>query len=162
MSYNTIKIVKHSDNIEEYAAAAAIYPGSLLELTTSNTVQVHSTAGGNVGPICFALEDELQGKGIDTAYAAADKVQVWFPAPGDVVLAILADGQSVGEGDKLESNGAGYLQAHSADEASILPNVQTNIIVAISLEEMDALSDSSGQDVGGGLGANKRIKVRIV
>ena len=45
MSYNTIKIVKHSDNIEEYAAAAAIYPGSLLELTTSNTVQVHSTAG---------------------------------------------------------------------------------------------------------------------
>jgi hypothetical protein len=36
------------------------------------------------------------------------------------------------------------------------------MIVGISLEEMDASADSSGQSVGGGLGANKRIRVRIV
>lgn len=162
MSYNTIKIKKYSDNIDEYVADAAILPGSLLELNTDNEVKVHATSGGNVTPIMFALEDELQGRGIDTAYAAGEKVQVWFPVPGDVVLAILADGQSVGEGTALESNGAGYLIAHTADEASVQPNVQTNVIVAISLEEMDASADSSGQDVGGGLGVNKRIKVRIV
>lgn len=162
MSYNTIKINNHSDNFEEYVADAAILPGSLLELNTDNEVKVHATAGGNVGPKMFALEDAFEGKGIDDAYAAGDRVRVWFPSPGDIVLAILADGQDVAEGTLLESNGSGYLTAHSADEASILPNVQTNMIVAMSLEEMDASADSSGQDVGGGLGANKRIRVRIV
>jgi hypothetical protein len=162
MSYNTIKINNHSDNFEEYVADAAILPGCLLELNTDNEVKVHATAGGNVGPKMFAIEDVFQGEGIDDAYAAGDRVRVWFPSPGDIVLAILADGQSVGEGDLLESNGAGYLTAHSADEASVLPNVQTNMIVGISLEEMDASADSSGQSVGGGLGANKRIRVRIV
>jgi len=161
MSFNTIKITNHSDNFEEYVADAAILPGTLLELNTDNEVKVHATAGGNVGSKMFAIEDVFQGKGIDEAYAAADKVRVWFPAPGDIVLAILADGQTVGEGDLLESNGSGYLQAHAADEASVTANVQTNVIVGVSLEEMDAVSDSSGQDVGGGLGVNKRIKVRI-
>lgn len=162
MSYNTIKINNHSDNFEEYVADAALLPGCLLELNTDNEVKKHATSGGNVGPKMFALEDKFEGKGIDDSYAAGDRVRCWFPSPGDVVLAILADGQSVGEGDLLESNGAGYLQAHAADEASVTANVQTNVIVGISLEEMDASADSSGQDVGGGLGVNKRIRVRIV
>jgi len=162
MSYNTIKIKKYSDNIDEYVADATILPGMLLELDTDNEVKAHATSGGNVGPKMFALEDELQGNGIDDAYAAGDRVQVWFPAPGDVVLAILANGQDVAEGTLLESNGAGYLIAHTADEASLTANVQTNVIVGMSLEEMDASADSSGQDVGGGLGTNKRIRVRIV
>ena len=85
MSYNTIKIKKYSDVIEEYAAAAAIIPGMLIELTTDNTVKAHATSGGNVLPM-FALEDELQGRGIDTSYAAAEKVQCWIPNRGDVVL----------------------------------------------------------------------------
>ena len=161
MSYNTIKIKKYSDNIEEYAADAAIVPGSLLELNSTNEVKVHATSGRNVGPKMFALEDELQGKGIDDAYAAGDKVQVWLPAPGDVVLGILADGQSVSIGSLLESNGAGYLIAHTPDAGS-QDSIYQDAIVGTSLEDMDASADSSGQDVGGGLGANKRIKVRIV
>jgi hypothetical protein len=167
MSYNTIKINNHSDNFEEYVADAAILPGSLIELTTDNEVKVHATAGGNVGPKMFALEDAFEGKGIDDSYAAGDRVRCWFPAPGDIVLAILADGQSVGEGTFLESNGAGYLQAHTPEEVSA-SGQETEFtlyhaqIVAISLEEMDASSDSSGQDVGGGLGVNKRIRVRII
>lgn len=162
MAFNTIKINNHSDNFEEYVADAALLPGMLLELNTDNEVKKHATAGGNVGSKMFALEDTFEGKGIDDAYAAGDRVRVWFPAPGDIVLAILADGQSVGEGDLLESNGAGYLQAHTPDEDSVQPNVKTRIIVGESLQEMDASADSSGQDVGGGLGVNKRIKVRIV
>ncbi|MDH7554342.1 MAG: hypothetical protein QHH74_11865 [Spirochaetota bacterium] len=162
-TYNTIKINNHSDNFEEYIAAATILPGSLIELTTDNKVKVHSTAGGNVGPKMFALEDAFEGKGIDDAYAADDRVRCWFPAPGDVVLAILADGQKVDEGDFLESNGAGYLRKHTPEEiSSSTGTIYSNQIVAISLEQMDAIEDSSGQDVGGGLGGNKRIRVRIV
>jgi hypothetical protein len=166
MSKNTIKIKKYSDVIEEYTAGAAILPGTLIELYTDNKVRVHSTSGGNTLTM-FALEDELQGKGIDSAYATGDKVQCWIPNRGDVVLGILADGQSVGEGDFLESNGAGYLKAHTVEEVSSGEQVDefklyVHPLVGISLEEMDASADSSGQDVGGGLGVNKRIKVRIL
>ena len=161
MSYRTIKIKKYLDIIEEFAAAETIYPGSLIELTTDRTVKKHSTATGNALPM-FALEDELQGNGIDTAYTVGQLVQCWTPVRGEVVLAILADGQSVGEGDFLESNGYGYLTAHTADTASQDAVRYSNPIVGISLEEMDASGDSSGQDMPAGLGANKRIKVKIL
>ena len=161
MKYQTIKIKKYSDVIEEFPAHEAFYPGTLVELTTDGDVKKHATAGGNVLPM-FALEDELQGKGIDDAFAAGDLVQCWTPNRGDVVLAILADGQDVGEGTFLESNAAGYLVAHTPDTASVDIPRYTNPIIGIAMEEMDASADSSGQDLPGGLGANKRIKVKIL
>ena len=56
MKYQTIKIKKYSDVVEEYPAAAAFYPGSLIEFTTNLNVRVHATATSNVLPM-FALED---------------------------------------------------------------------------------------------------------
>ena len=69
---NTIKLKKYSDIIEEYAAASEIYPGMLVELTAEGKVQAHSNAGQNAEKI-FALENELEGKGIDDAYAEGDR-----------------------------------------------------------------------------------------
>jgi hypothetical protein len=166
MAKNTIKIKKYLDVINEYDAAAAITPGQLLELTSSETVQAHSSAGQNA-PKYFALEDELQGNGIDDAYASGDKVQVWSCVPGEEVYAILADGENVAIGDLLESNGAGYLQAHVADTESFESAETGSItvyplqIVGQALEALD-LSDSSGGESSGALGYNKRIEIRIV
>lgn len=167
MAYNTIKIRKYSDNIAEYEAEAAITPGMLIELTSSETVQAHSTAGGNAVPIAFALEDELQGKGIDEAYADGDRVQCWIPYRGDAVYAILADDSAaVSIGDLLESNGDGYLTKHVADVESFESaetgsiTVLPNQIIGIAIEALD-LSDSSGAESSGSLGYNKRIKVVI-
>ena len=78
MAFNTIKLKKYSDVIEEMIADAAIYPGMVVEMDSAAKVKVHATAGGNVVPVMVALEDELQGKGIDDAYATNDKVQVWI------------------------------------------------------------------------------------
>lgn len=168
MAKHTIKLKKYSDNIVELAAAAAITPGMLLELTSAGTVQAHSTAGGNAAPIYIALEDELQGNGIDTAYVAADRVQTWIPYRGDEAYMILKDDTTaVVIGDLLESSGDGYLQKHVADvesfesaEAGAI-TVYPNQIIAQALEALD-LSDSSGAESSGALGYNKRIKVRIV
>ena len=117
MAYNTIKVKKYSDVIEEIVAASAITPGMLLELASATTVKAHATAGGNQLPM-FALEDELQGNGIDDAYAAADPVQVWIPYRGDIVYAILEDGNNVAVGDFVESAGNGNVQKHVADVES--------------------------------------------
>ena len=172
MAYNTIKLKKYLDIIEEITATAvAITPGMLLELTSSCTVQAHSTAGGNVLHM-FALEDELQGGGIDDNYAVSAKIQVWVPVRGEIVYGILVDGENVSCGDFLESNGAGFLQKHDPDEYDTddsIGGIFTNQIVGQAIDSVD-LSGSSGEESSGGegfdssvgtLGYNKRIKVRI-
>ena len=161
MAYNTIKVKKYSDVIEEKVASAAITPGMLLIIESTGKVKAHNQADKDVFPI-FALEDELQGKGIDDAYAANDPVQCWIPYRGDIVNAILADGQKVVIGDPLTSDGYGRLKKHVTDTgASTVPwTVYPEQIVGYAAEALD-LSGSSGAEVSGPLGYHKRLLVRI-
>lgn len=161
MAYNTIKVKKYSDVIEEMVASAAITPGMLLIIESTGKVKAHDKADRDVFPI-FALEDELQGKGINDAYAANDPVQCWIPYRGDIVNAILADGQNVAIGDPLTSDGYGRLKKHVTDTgASTVPwTVYPEQIVGYAAEALD-LSGSSGTEVSGPLGYHKRLLVRI-
>lgn len=155
---------------KEIVASATITPGMLVERhsSTGEKVRKHASAGQNVTPVMFALEDELQGNTIEDNYAANDLVKVGIFRAGDEVYAILADGENVSIGDKLESNGLGMLRKHVADyyeDSSTDKGTLTvygKAIVATALEAKN-LSDSSGaEDSSGTLGYNKRIKVEIV
>jgi hypothetical protein len=161
MAYNTIKVKKYSDVIEEMVASAAVTPGMLLIIESTGKVKAHNQADKDAFPI-FALEDELQGKGIDDAYAANDPVQCWIPYRGDIVNAILADGENVNIGDPLTSDGYGRLKKHVTDTgASTVPwTVYPEQIVGYAAEALD-LSGSSGAEVSGPLGYHKRLLVRI-
>lgn len=166
MAYNTVKIKKYLDIIVEKVANAAITPGMLIEPMSTDKVRAHATAEGNVVPM-FALEDELQGNGINDAYSADDPVQCWIPQRGEEVYAILADGYNIAIGEFLASNGDGYLREHTAEteswEVSEAGSVTVRplAIVAQALEAVDT-SDSSGGESSGALGYAKRIRVRIV
>ena len=166
MGYNTIKIKKYSDVIEEYVAVAAVTPGMLIELTSAGKVQAHSSAGGDALPM-FALENELEGEGVNDEFAADDRIQCWIPYRGDIVYAILADGENASIGSFLESNGAGLLRVLQPDTESYESNVAGSItvypnkIVGVALEAVD-ISDSSGGESSGDLGYDKRILVRII
>lgn len=158
---HSIILKNYSNVFEEYVAVAEIYPGMLIELTSAGEVQAHSTSEGNALPM-FAVEDELQGNGIDDAYAADDRVFCWIPNRGDQVQAILADGQSVSKGDFLESNGEGFLQKHEADTTSSAGGtIVAQPIVGVALEAVD-LSDSSATESSGPLGYEKRINIRVI
>ena len=162
MAYNTIKVKKYSDVIEEMVASAAVTPGMLLIIESTGKVKAHNQADKDAFPI-FALEDELQGKGIDDAYAANDPVQCWIPYRGDIVNAILADGENVNIGDPLTSDGYGRLKKHVTDvgaSAAELVPVYPLQIVGYAAEALD-LSGSSGAEVSGPLGYHKRLLVRI-
>lgn len=161
MAHNTIKVKKYSDVIEEMVASAAITPGMLLIIESAGTVKAHNQVDKDVFPI-FALEDEMLGKGIDEAYAANDPVQCWIPYRGDIVNAILADGEKVVIGDPLTSDGYGRLKKHVTDTgASTVPwTVYPEQIVGYATEALD-LSGSSGTEVSGPLGYHKRLLVRI-
>ena len=150
MAFNTVKLKKYLDIINEYAAAAVITPGNLLELTSAGKVQRHSVEGGTA-LVMFALEDELQGKGIDDNYAIGDRVQVWVAVRGEEVYALLEDGETIVIGDYLMSNGAGRLQKVDTEAISA---AELGSVVAQALEALD-LSGSSGADT------TYRIKVRV-
>ena len=158
MAYNTIKLKNYSDVFEEFDASGVIIPGELLTFDSNGDVKPHATAGGNVGPVMFALEDELQGKEINESYAIGDKVNVWIPGRGDQVYAILADGQNAAIGSLLESDGSGGLNVHTAD-VSDAPNL-TNQIVGVAMEAVDR--SGSTEDSSSPLGGDYRIRIMII
>jgi len=136
MAKNTVKVRCYLNIIDEEKAGGVITPGMLVVLGSANTVIAHAAAGGNVAPK-FALEDNLQGKGVDDNYASGDMVQSWTPTRGDRVYALLkASSTAVAIGDFLESAGNGTLQKHVADEVSSAGALtsNTNQIVAIAKE----------------------------
>ena len=109
MANNSIIAKKYTDVIEEFVATEAITPGHLLEMDSNGKCLKHNVAGGNCYPM-FALEDELQGKGVTDAYASGDPVQVWIPNTGDIVRGVLTTSQTIVIGDWLQSNGDGTLK----------------------------------------------------
>jgi hypothetical protein len=116
----------------------------------------------------FALEDELQGKGIDDSYAVGDKVQVWIAGRGDIVYACIADEENIAIGDLLESNGDGMLREHTVEtwtsaDAQAANTVYSFPVVAIALEAKNLSSLPEGSDSSAtGAYYHPRIKVRIV
>jgi hypothetical protein len=150
MSYNTIKVRKFSDIQDEHKADAAITPGMLLEITTTG-VKKHATAAGKHA-FLFALEDELQGNGINDDYAAADKVQCWVAGRGDIVYALLEDEANIAKGDFVESNGEGKVQAVSGSYP---------IGVALEAVDLSTLPEGSESSAGGEY-YNPRILIQII
>jgi len=150
---STIILKGENPTLEELEANAAITPGMLIEIMSTNKVRAHAEDDGFAVPL-FALEDELQGKGISEAYAAGDQVPCWRPKPGDQVNALLADGENVAIGDKLSSNGDGYLRKYASPQSVI---EETGAIVGIAREAIDRSSSS-----GGDTNTTGRIAVEIV
>lgn len=147
MAKNTIKIKNYLNVFEEMiSTAVAIKPGMLLEMTNASgakTCQAHSTAQGNVIPL-IALEDEMQGKTIDDAYAATagTHIQVWIPQRGDIANMLVVDGTAIAVGDLLVSNGDGYLKKYVAtvDSAADVETIYDRIIVGQALEAITSSS----------------------
>jgi len=147
MAYNTIKVKKYSDVVEEITAGGTITPGMLIELDSNGEVIAHNGEDEPVLPM-FALEDELQGNDIDDDYSEDDKVQVWIPYRGDKVYALLATGEDASIGEFLTSNGDGCLKCYTGTAASDVEYPQ--LIVGVATEAVDAS------------GADTRIIVRII
>lgn len=132
------------DNQRE--AGAAVTPGELVEVQTDGDVAPHSTAGGNAEN-AFALPKPTSGD-IDEDYASGDTVRVGWFVTGAFLYAWLANGQNVDDGDPLESDGAGALQAFgTAAEAT---PVNTDNVVAYAAEDLNNAS-----------GSPSRIRIRV-
>lgn len=134
MAYKTI--VLRGDGVNNEANAdGAIKPGMLVERTSAGKVKAHADATAKAQP-AFALEDELQGNGISTDYSDGDLVQFRQFRSGDRVYGIIANGENIAVGDRVQSNGDGYLK-EATDPFTYA--------IGVALEAKD-MSDSSGAD----------------
>lgn len=138
MAYKKITIIGDPTH-KEYTAAAVITPGMLCELASTGKAQAHSTAGGTAQRM-FALEDELQGKGITDDYAADTQAQFGIFKPGDEVLAILYDGEVAAIGSFLESQGDGTMRVVDADASWGEVAVQSVVLIALEAKDMSSSS----------------------
>jgi len=152
MAYKTIFLGPDDPIRKEAKAAAAIIPGMLCQFSAVDTCRKHATGGGR----CYAMvaiENDLEGKGIDDAYGTGDRVQLAVLKPGQEALMLIANGENALLDSFLESNGDGYLRVVDADPS--IGTVVTGSIKFVALEAVD-MSGSSAVDPSG------RIKVMAV
>jgi len=142
-------LVRGDPNRFQRDAAASITPGMLVELTSSDTVQPHSSADGRHMRM-VAVESDFTGDGIEHVYNSGEIAQFNVFRPGDIALMHLADGQDASLGDYLVSNGDGKLKVEASSGTGDLEGS----LVGMALEAVD-MSGSSAADPNG------RIKVLI-
>lgn len=137
---NTIQL-KGEFRLDEGLASGVVKPGMLLERTsaTTHTVIAHSVQGG-VAERAFAMEDALQGKTVDDAYADGDLVTYHLAVPGAEMLALIKAGSVLSVGEQLISGGDGTLIPIGDVDSGYGTNV-----IAIAVEALD-LSDSDLDD----------------
>lgn len=124
-------------------AGGVITPGDLLERTSTGTVVRHAVAAGNALRL-FAIENELQGNGIDVDYAANDTLQMMHFPPGGVVNAISS--AAIAVGDFVESDGAGRVRVLAASAAT--SQAQRASVIGVALTAA--------------AGAGERVQVEIL
>jgi hypothetical protein len=145
MANNTIVLRGTKETQETAIASGTVYPGYLLEPTsTADTYKAHAVAGGG-GAAVFAIEDELQGNDIDDAYATTKRMQIYFAKPGDVIYVKIVNGANIAIADKLVSNGNGYFKEHTKDSSATI--VEQHVF-GYAMDAVD-MSGSSGVDPSG-------------
>jgi len=104
-------VLKSANRHDEGVAAAALYPGHVVEKTSASTSPAtvqKQTSYGKTGERLIAVEDALQGKTTTQAFATGDIVPLLMADPGDLALLRLpAAAAAVTKGDKLLLNGDG-------------------------------------------------------
>ena len=138
MAYRTV-LSKGEPVQYEFEAGGTITPGMLVKIGTDNKAVVHPTAAGNAEKL-FALENKNVGKDIADDYASGDQVLVGAFHSGQEVIARIENGENIAIGQALESNGAGFLQAHVLDSTGIYYH---DVIVGYAAEA----KDMSGSDL---------------
>lgn len=141
MAYRTI-VLKGDPIRKELKAGGTITPGHLVMRNSSNAVVVHNAAGGNASAH-FALEDSLQGNGVDDNYSSGNRVQTAMLSTGMEVAAILTTSQTIVIGDLLESTGNGTVRIYNpteADSAGVLGNAEVIYPHAPILRAIEAVT----------------------
>ncbi len=138
--------------IRKEAVATAIFtPGDLLNIDSAGELLKHGDASKRNAPL-FAVEDDINGTGIDDDYADTQYAQAEYMFPGCEVYAwVAASAAAIVIGALLESDGAGGLRILQDYTDAELDEVS----VSAMAQAIEAVDNSGG-------GSRARIKVVII
>lgn len=133
---NTIFLGGERVQIGDLAASEAITPGHLVErFNSGGTIRFrkHATAAADTARL-VATEQSMLNLGVDDAYAAGDLMEVSALQGGATAWMLIASGQNIAAGNRLESAGDGTLRILAAGTAlfSALEN-KPNVVVTTRL-----------------------------
>jgi hypothetical protein len=136
---NTIWLGGEVTQINDVAASAAITPGNLVErhVSTGPKWRKHATAAADT-PRAVALDQNMLNKGVDDAYATGDLVEVAICQPGALLWMLIASGQTITAGQRLESAGDGTLRALAAGTALFVA-VEDKTALALTRIKVEAM-----------------------
>lgn len=119
---NTIWLGGPRTQVNDLAAGVAIAPGMVVERYVPSGTQVrlkpHSTADVATGRF-VATEASMLNKNVNDLYAINDLVEVSELAGGSFVWLIIASGQNIVAGQKLQSAGDGTVKAYATLGAAL-------------------------------------------
>lgn len=113
---NTVFLGGERVQIGDLAASEVIIPGHLVERFNAAGVirwRKHATAGGPTVK-AVATEQAMVNKGVDDVYNPNDLMEVSVLQEGGTAWMLIASGQNIVAGQKLESAGDGTLRAFAA------------------------------------------------
>lgn len=145
---NTV-VLKGNGIRKEGKASSAITPGHLVEFGGVNDLRAHGVVAVNARK-AFAVENDLIGGGIDTAYATGERVQYEvFPAGCEVLALVAPAATAIPKGAALESAGNGTLRILTTSAST--SQAHRDGVVAYALEAVD--------NSGGGSAARIRVEI---
>lgn len=125
---NTIHLSGYAEEVGDLAAGVKICPGMLVERYNPSGTQVrcrpHATASVATATM-FAVEQSELNQGVNDGYAVNDLVRAKHVSQPGTVWALIASGQNITAGQKLESNGDGSLKAYATLGAAIAYALET-------------------------------------
>lgn len=104
--------------VNDLVAKEVITPGMLIERVNDSGTpkyQKHGTAAQG-GARTYALDQSMLNKGVDETYAIGDLVEAVVCPAGTTIWALIASGQNIAAGIKLESAGNGTLRVLAAGQ----------------------------------------------
>ena len=117
------------------ASGSAIKPGHIVEETTSDEVQEHSTVAGNAQKL-VALTNLSTAKTIDDVYVVGEIVRFGaFHSGQEAYLRVAAGSVAIVKGDPLQSNGDGTVEELATDADT--DEGARNSIIAYALGAID-------------------------
>lgn len=138
MAYRTV-VINGALRIKEALASGSVAPGMLLKRSSATQVVAHNVAAGFAQKL-FAIEDDLQGKGVADVYATTTRLRFHVASAGDEIAALITTGQTLVAGDLLMSAGDGKLTKFVAQNTGDLDStdggvdIAVNQVVAVALE----------------------------
>lgn len=125
---NTIYLGGEYTEINDIVASEAITPGHLVErFNNGGVIKFRKHATADVAAATLVAQDQpMLNKGVDDAYAAGDLVQVIALQKGAAAWMLIASGQNIVAGQKLQSAGDGTLKAYATAGAAIFTALENS------------------------------------